>query len=178
MKTGFRTAGMLTATFLLLAPDIAFEPSESVPWLPLQVTGATADAQVGGVHRRTRRRTRRRTAVVVHSADEASAQQQQQQQAQQQQQQGQQQAAQQQPAEQQPQEQQAAQQQAAPQQQPATPAPAAGQAVPEGTVVQKLPDGCSTQAAGGVEYYNCGGTYYRAAFQENNLVYVSTAPPQ
>jgi hypothetical protein len=47
----------------------------------------------------------------------------------------------------------------------------------EGTVVQKLPDGCTSQASGGVEYYNCGGNYYRAAFQDNNLVYVTTAPP-
>jgi hypothetical protein len=29
---------------------------------------------------------------------------------------------------------------------------------------------------GGVEYQNCGGVYYRAAFQGNNLVYVVEAP--
>jgi hypothetical protein len=31
-------------------------------------------------------------------------------------------------------------------------------------------------STGGVEYQNCGGVYYRAAFQGNNLVYVVQAP--
>ena len=29
---------------------------------------------------------------------------------------------------------------------------------------------------GGVDYYKCGVNYYRAAFQGNNLVYVTTKP--
>lgn len=48
----------------------------------------------------------------------------------------------------------------------------------EGTVVNTLPDGCTTQESGGIEYYHCGDNYFRAAFQGNNLVYVSTSPQQ
>jgi hypothetical protein len=59
---------------------------------------------------------------------------------------------------------------------PPAPAPAAGP-VPVGTVVTALPPGCVATAIGGVEYYNCApGVYYRAAFQGNNLVYVSAQP--
>ena len=55
-------------------------------------------------------------------------------------------------------------------------APPAGP-VPIGTVVQALPPGCAATPIGGVQYYNCApGVYYRAAFQGNNLVYVSTQP--
>jgi len=41
-----------------------------------------------------------------------------------------------------------------------------------GAVVTALPAGCKPETKGGVEYQNCGGVYYRAAFQGNNLVYV------
>lgn len=41
-----------------------------------------------------------------------------------------------------------------------------------GTVVNALPAGCVPQTQDGVEYQNCAGVYYRAAFQGNNLVYV------
>jgi hypothetical protein len=41
-----------------------------------------------------------------------------------------------------------------------------------GAVVSALPAGCKPETKGGVEYQNCGGVYYRAAFQGNNLVYV------
>jgi hypothetical protein len=41
-----------------------------------------------------------------------------------------------------------------------------------GTVVNALPAGCKPETKSGVEYQNCGGVYYRAAFQGNNLVYV------
>jgi hypothetical protein len=41
-----------------------------------------------------------------------------------------------------------------------------------GTVVSALPAGCKPETRSGVEYQNCGGVYYRAAFQSNNLVYV------
>ena len=64
-----------------------------------------------------------------------------------------------------------AQQQAATaQQQAAAARPAGAPAV--GTVVNALPAGCKPETRGGVEYQNCGGVYYRAAFQGNNLVYV------
>ena len=59
---------------------------------------------------------------------------------------------------------------------PPPPPPAAGP-VPIGTVVHALPPGCAATPIGGVEYYNCApGVYYRAAFQGNNLVYVSAKP--
>jgi hypothetical protein len=44
-------------------------------------------------------------------------------------------------------------------------------APPVGTVVSDLPGGCKPEIKSGVEYQNCGGVYYRAAFQGNNLVY-------
>ena len=64
----------------------------------------------------------------------------------------------------------AAQQQAAAAQKQAA---AAAAHPPMGTVVTSLPAGCVAQAQGGIEYQNCGGVKYRAAFQGNNLVYVS-----
>jgi hypothetical protein len=70
-----------------------------------------------------------------------------------------------------------AQQQTAAAQQQAMAAPvASGQALPIGTVVSALPAGCSQTAKGGVEYYQCGPNYYRAAFQGSNLVYVTAQP--
>jgi len=69
-----------------------------------------------------------------------------------------------------------AQQQAAPAA-PATPTPAAtGKPLPLGTVVSALPAGCTSTPVGGVEYYYCGGNFYRAVFQGNNLVYVTAKP--
>jgi hypothetical protein len=65
----------------------------------------------------------------------------------------------------------AAQQQAATvQQQSAAPRPPGAPAA--GAVVSALPAGCKPETRNGVEYQNCGGVYYRAAFQGNNLVYV------
>ena len=49
-------------------------------------------------------------------------------------------------------------------------------APPIGSVVSALPSGCVSAPKGGVEYQNCGGVYYRAAFQGSNLVYVVQAP--
>ena len=51
-------------------------------------------------------------------------------------------------------------------------------APPIGSVVAALPAGCAPQAVtiGGVQYQDCAGVYYRAAFQGNNLVYVVTQP--
>lgn len=78
-------------------------------------------------------------------------------------------------------------QQAAPAQQPAAapaapaaPAPpppaASGKPLPMGTVVSALPAGCTSTPVGGVEYYYCGGNFYRAVFQGNKLVYVTAKP--
>jgi hypothetical protein len=107
-----------------------------------------------GVARRTTRRV-----VAAESAETAATAQQQAATAQQQQATAQQQAA-------------TAQQQAATAQQQAAAARPAG-APPVGTVVGTLPAGCKPETKNGVEFQNCGGVYYRAAFQGNNLVYVA-----
>ena len=145
-----RIAVVATALALMLIPDVAH-------------------AQAGHMHRATRRRT----AVVVGSAASAAgaaqASQAQQQTA----------AAQQQAAASQ-QQTVAAQQQAAAAQQDAAAARqalAVAQGVlPLGTVVRTLPAGCAAETVAGVEHYHCGGNYYRAAFEGNNLVYVTTQP--
>ena len=54
---------------------------------------------------------------------------------------------------------------------PASVATSSG-ALAVGTIVTALPAGCASTPSGGVEYYTCGGTRYRPAFQGNNLVYV------
>ena len=79
MRHRLKSAGFLGALLALIGPELAITTATVV------LTPAVAEAQVGGVHRRTRRRTRRRTAAVVHTADmnQAAAQQQQQQQQQQ-----------------------------------------------------------------------------------------------
>jgi hypothetical protein len=107
-------------------------------------------ASAAGVARRTTRR--------VVAADTAATQQQQAATAQQQAATAQQQSA-------------TAQQQAATAQQQAAAARPPG-APAAGAVVTALPDGCKPETRDGVEYQNCGGVYYRAAFQGNNLVYV------
>ena len=70
----------------------------------------------------------------------------------------------------------AAKQQAAPAAAPSPPPAAAGKPLPLGTVVSALPAGCVSTPVGGVEYYYCGGNFYRAVFQGNNLVYVTAQP--
>jgi len=61
-------------------------------------------------------------------------------------------------------------------QQQAAPPPAPGGPLPVGTVVSALPPGCQSAPVGGVQYYVCGGVFYRPAFQGNNLVYVVSQP--
>jgi hypothetical protein len=73
----------------------------------------------------------------------------------------------------------AQQQAAAPEHQAAAAAPppaAGGKPLPLGTVVHSLPAGCTSTPVGGVDYYYCGGNFYRAVFQGNNLVYVTAQP--
>jgi hypothetical protein len=53
---------------------------------------------------------------------------------------------------------------------------AAGQPLPLGTIVHTLPAGCTSTPVGGVDYFYCGGNFYRAAFSGNNLVYVTAQP--
>jgi len=50
-------------------------------------------------------------------------------------------------------------------------------AVPVGTVVQALPGGCKSVDVNNVSYSDCGGVFYKAAFQGNNLVYVVVDNP-
>ncbi|MGZ6292487.1 MAG: hypothetical protein ACXWMK_09900 [Syntrophales bacterium] len=57
------------------------------------------------------------------------------------------------------------------------PAAPAASGVPIGTVVQALPAGCKSVVVGGVSYSDCGGVFYKAAFQGNNLVYVVVPSP-
>ena len=123
-----------------------------IPLLPVQLV-PEAQAIMG-----VRRRTARRTAVVVSSADAAAVASSQQQAA----------AANQEAAA-------AKQEAAAAQQQLATSQAASG--VPVGTVVQALPGGCKAVTVGGSEYQDCGGSFYKAAFQGNNLVYVVVENP-
>ena len=54
--------------------------------------------------------------------------------------------------------------------------PPAGQPLPQGTVVNALPEGCTMKVVDGVEYHHDGTNYYRAAFQGNQLVYVTAQP--
>ncbi len=56
------------------------------------------------------------------------------------------------------------------------PLPPPGTPLPIGTVVAQLPPGCVSAPISGIEYYLCGGNYYRASFQGNNLVYVVQKP--
>jgi hypothetical protein len=52
----------------------------------------------------------------------------------------------------------------------------AAAALPIGTTVPYLPPNCSSTVINGVNYFNCGGVYYRAGFQGNNVVYIVSVP--
>jgi hypothetical protein len=69
-----------------------------------------------------------------------------------------------------------AQQHNAPAVSPAPSPAAAGKRLPLGTVVSALPAGCTATPVGGEQYYYCGGNFYRAVFQGNDLVYVTAQP--
>ena len=49
-------------------------------------------------------------------------------------------------------------------------------ALPLGTVVAHLPEGCKPVPSGGVTYYHCGGNVYQAAYEGSTLKYVTTKP--
>jgi ATPase subunit of ABC transporter with duplicated ATPase domains len=164
MKTILRIAVATIALVMMLLVDVPLLPVQPVP---------EAQAIFG---------TRRRTAVVVgssvHAADSAQMAQSQQQAA----------AAQQQAAAAEKEAEAAKKEAAAAKQEaeaakkqaaaaPPAPAPAAaGKPLPLGTVVSALPAGCVATPVGGVEYYYCGGNFYRAVFQGNQLVYVTAQP--
>ena len=151
MKTLLRIAVIATSLVLMFVADLPRLPVELVP---------EAEAVFG-----VRRRTHRRSLAVGYTAGAASAtaatasataaaSQQQSATA----------------------EQQAPQQQAAPAAPATQPPPASGKPLPLGTVVTALPTGCVSTPVGGVEYYYCGGNFYRAVFQGNMLVYVTAKP--
>ena len=48
--------------------------------------------------------------------------------------------------------------------------------LPVGTMVPSLPPGCASTVINGVNYFNCGGVFYRAGFQGNNVVYIVSVP--
>jgi len=60
---------------------------------------------------------------------------------------------------------------------PPPPPPQAAGGAPIGTVVQSLPGGCKSVSVSGTEYHDCGGSFYKTAFQGNNLVYVVVQNP-
>jgi len=151
MKTIVKIATISIFLALMFIADIPLLPVKLVP---------EAHAILG---------VRRRTAVVAYSAGAASASaaeassQQQAAAAQQQAAAAQQEAA-------------TAQQQAAAAQQEAATAKASS-GIPVGTVVQSLPSGCTAVTVSGVQYQECSGSFYKAAFQGNNLVYVVVEKP-
>ena len=156
MQTLLRIAAVASALVVMLMADVPLLPVQLVP---------EAQAILG---------VRRRTAVVVgatvHAADSAQMAQAQQQTA----------AAQQQAATAEKEAAAAKKEAAAAKQQaaaaPPLPPTASGKPLPLGTVVSALPPGCVATPVGGEAYYYCGGNFYRAVFQGNQLVYVTTQP--
>jgi hypothetical protein len=53
---------------------------------------------------------------------------------------------------------------------------AAAAQLPIGSTVPYLPPGCTSTVIGGINYFNCGGVFYRAGFQGNNVVYIVSQP--
>jgi len=61
---------------------------------------------------------------------------------------------------------------------PAAPSAKSGTAVPVGTIIPTLPDGCKSVVINGATYFNCAGVHYKPAFQGSALVYVVVEKPQ
>jgi hypothetical protein len=165
MSTTRNLKSLVITTALPLMYLARFAPDAPAGLALLQEAHAVVGApltpvSVAGVARRTTRRVvvAETSATQAAAASTAATQQQQAATAQQQSATAQQQSA-------------TAQQQAATAQQHAAAARPAG-APASGAVVTALPAGCKPEIRDGVEYQNCGGVYYRAAFQGNNLVYV------
>jgi hypothetical protein len=53
---------------------------------------------------------------------------------------------------------------------------AAQAALPIGSTVPYLPPNCTSTVITGVNYFNCGGVYYRAGYQGNSVVYIVSVP--
>lgn len=56
------------------------------------------------------------------------------------------------------------------------PPTATAPAFPPGTVISALPAGCASIQLNGVTYFNCQGTYFRPAYQGQNVVYIVEKP--
>lgn len=166
MKTIFKIAILSSAAILLFITDATFRPA----WLPHGIQVISDAHAVAG----RQRRTRRRGVAVGYSAGKsqsAAAEQES--------------AAAEQEAAAAEKDKEAAEAEAAAAEKEAADAkaqlaaaqaaPPAG-ALPLGTVVSALPAGCTKTVVGGVEYYSDGVNYYRAAFQGNDLVYVTAKP--
>jgi hypothetical protein len=52
----------------------------------------------------------------------------------------------------------------------------AAASLPIGTTVPYLPPNCNSSVINGINYFNCGGVFYRAGFQGNNVVYIVSVP--
>ena len=61
---------------------------------------------------------------------------------------------------------------------PAAPSAKSGTAVPVGTIIPTLPDGCKSVVINGATYFNCADVHYKPAFQGSALVYVVVEKPQ
>ena len=48
--------------------------------------------------------------------------------------------------------------------------------LPAGTVVTKLPAGCTPTPVGGKNYQYCGGTFYEPVYEGSTLKYVTATP--
>jgi biotin carboxyl carrier protein len=158
MKTIFKISVVAVVLSSVLMVDLPFRPVQLVP---------EAQAIFGVWRRHARRWAVIGTAAVATTAAATTAAAAAQQQAA---------AAQQQAAAAQQQTATAQNQAATAQHQAAAAAATAGKLLPIGTIVSALPSGCVSTPVGGVEYYYCGGNFYRAVFQGNQLVYVTAQP--
>jgi hypothetical protein len=59
---------------------------------------------------------------------------------------------------------------------PPPPPPSNTSALPIGTIVSALPAGCASLQLKGTNYFNCQGTYFRPAYQGQDLVYIVEKP--
>lgn len=59
---------------------------------------------------------------------------------------------------------------------PPPPPPSNTSSLPIGTVVSALPAGCASVQLKGTNYFNCQGTYFRPAYQGQNVVYIVEKP--
>jgi hypothetical protein len=49
--------------------------------------------------------------------------------------------------------------------------------LPIGSTVPTLPGGCTRELVSGLDYYSCGGTWYRPSFGSNGVFYTVVAAP-